>query len=113
MNRRGMGTTAGPAGCYASVLHYLKAAADMGAAAAKADGAAAVARMKAMPTDDDCFGAGRIREDGRKIHPSYLFEVKSPAESKAPWDYYKLLQTTPADEAFRPLNEGGCPLVRS
>ena len=57
------------AGCYASVLHYLKAAADMGAAAAKADGAAAVARMKAMPTDDDCFGAGRIREDGRKIHP--------------------------------------------
>jgi branched-chain amino acid transport system substrate-binding protein len=101
------------AGCYASVLHYLKAAADMGAAAAKADGAAAVARMKAMPTDDDCFGAGRIREDGRKIHPSYLFEVKTPAESKAPWDYYKLLQTTPAEEAFRPLSEGGCPLVRS
>jgi branched-chain amino acid transport system substrate-binding protein len=101
------------AGCYASVLHYLKAVSDMGVAAAKADGAAAVSRMKAMPTDDDCFGQGRIREDGRKIHPSYLFEVKAPAESRAPWDYYKLLQTTPAEEAFRPLNEGGCPLVRS
>jgi branched-chain amino acid transport system substrate-binding protein len=101
------------AGCYSAVLHYLKAAADMGAAQAKADGAAAVGRMKAMPTDDDCFGAGSIRADGRKIHPSYLFEVKTPSESKGPWDYYKLLQTTPAEEAFRPLAEGGCPLVRS
>ncbi|SDB18748.1 ABC transporter substrate-binding protein [Belnapia rosea] len=101
------------AGCYSAVLHYLKTAADMGAAQAKADGAATVARMKAMPTDDDCFGAGRIREDGRKLHPSYLFEVKTPAESKGAWDYYKLLQTTPAEEAFRPLNEGSCPLVRS
>ena len=85
----------------------------MGVAAAKADGAAAVARMKAMPTEDDCFGQGRIRPDGRKIHPAYLFEVKKPEESKGPWDYYKLLQTTPADEAFRPLAEGGCALVRS
>ena len=101
------------AGFYAGTLHYLKAVADMGAAAAKADGAAAVARMKAMPTDDDCFGRGGIRADGRKIHPAYLFEVKKPEESKGPWDYYKLLQTTPADEAFRPLAEGGCPLVRS
>ncbi|MCB4822786.1 ABC transporter substrate-binding protein [Roseicella aerolata] len=101
------------AGCYSAVLHYLKAAADMGVAQAKASGTEAVARMKAMPTDDDCFGAGSIRADGRKIHPSYLFEVKSPAESKGAWDYYKLLQTTPAEEAFRPLAEGGCPLVRS
>jgi branched-chain amino acid transport system substrate-binding protein len=101
------------AGCYAAVLHYLKAAADMGAAQAKASGAEAVARMKAMPTDDDCFGAGSIRADGRKIHPSYLFEVKAPNESKGAWDYYKLLQTTPAEEAFRPLAEGACPLVRS
>ncbi|MFT8244451.1 ABC transporter substrate-binding protein [Roseomonas sp. BN140053] len=101
------------AGCYASVLHYLKAAADMGAAAAKASGTEAVARMKAMPTDDDCFGAGSIRADGRKLHPAYLFEVKAPAESKAPWDYYKLLQTTPAEEAFRPVSEGGCSLIRS
>ena len=73
----------------------------------------AVARMKAMPTDDDCFGPGRIREDGRKLHPSYLFEVKKPEESRGKYDYYKLLQTTPADEAFRPMNEGGCPFIRS
>ena len=102
-----------PAGCYGAALHYLKAVADMGAAAAKADGRAAVARMKAMPTDDDAFGPGRIREDGRKIHPVYLFEVKSPAESRAPYDYYKVAATTAAEEAFRPLNEGGCALVRS
>jgi branched-chain amino acid transport system substrate-binding protein len=101
------------AGCYGAVLHYLKAAADMGVAAAKASGAEAVNRMKAMPTDDDAFGAGSIRPDGRALHPVYLFEVKKPEESKGPWDYYKLLQTTPADQAFRPLSEGGCPLVRS
>jgi branched-chain amino acid transport system substrate-binding protein len=101
------------AGTYAGALHYLKAVADMGVAAAKADGAAAVARMKAIPTDDDCFGKGSIRADGRKLHPAYLFEVKTPAESRGPWDYYKLLQTTPGDEAFRPLAEGNCPLVRS
>jgi len=101
------------AGCYSSVLHYLKAAADMGAAAAKASGADAVARMKAMPTEDDCFGAGSIRADGRKLHPAYLFEVKTPEESKGPWDYYKLVQTTPADQAFRPLSEGGCSLIRT
>src|SRR5215213_2206544 len=101
------------AGCYAGTLHYLKAVADMGVQAAKASGTDAVNRMKAMPTDDDCFGQGSIRADGRKIHPAYLFEVKTPQESKGPWDYYKLLQTTPAEEAFRPLAEGGCPLVRS
>jgi len=98
---------------YSCTLHYLKAVADMGVAAAKASGVDAVNRMKAMPTDDDAFGPGRIREDGRKLCPSYLFEVKKPSESKAPWDYYKLLQTTPAEEAFRPMNEGGCSLVRS
>ncbi|MBC9206612.1 ABC transporter substrate-binding protein [Roseomonas aerophila] len=101
------------AGCYASVLHYLKAVADMGAAAAKASGADAVARMKAMPTDDDCFGQGSIRADGRKLHPAFLFEVKTPAESKGPWDYYKLLQTTSAEDAWRPLSEGGCSLIRT
>jgi branched-chain amino acid transport system substrate-binding protein len=98
---------------YSAALHYLKAVADMGVAASKASGVDVVNRMKAMPCDDDAFGPGRIREDGRKLCPSYLFEVKTPAESKAPWDYYKLVQTTPAEEAFRPLNEGGCPLVRS
>jgi branched-chain amino acid transport system substrate-binding protein len=101
------------AGNYSATLHYLKAVAGMGVAAAKASGAEVVARMKAMPTDDDAFGPGRIREDGRKLHPAYLFEVKKPEESRGAWDYYKLLQTTPADEAFRPVGEGGCPLVRS
>lgn len=101
------------AGCYSAALHYLKAAAEMGVAAAKADGAAAVARMKAMPTDDDALGAGSIRADGRKLHPCYLFEVKAPGESRGPWDYYKVLATTPADQAFRPMAEGGCALVRS
>ena len=101
------------AGCYAAVLHYLKAVDAMGFAAAKASGAAAVEKMKSMPTSDDCFGEGTIRPDGRKIHPAYLFQVKKPAESKGPWDYYTLINTIPADQAFRPLAEGGCPLVRT
>jgi branched-chain amino acid transport system substrate-binding protein len=101
------------AGNYSCTLHYLKAVQAMGAAAAKADGAATVAQMKKMPTDDDCFGPGRIREDGRKIHPAYLFEVKKPSESTQPWDLYKLIGTTPAEEAFRPLSEGACPLVKA
>lgn len=101
------------AGCYAGALHYLKAVADLGVSDAKRSGAAAVARMKAMPTDDDAFGPGRIREDGRKLHPSYLFEVKKPEESRGAWDYYKLLATTPADGAFRPMADGGCPFVRA
>ncbi|MBL6082513.1 ABC transporter substrate-binding protein [Belnapia sp. T18] len=100
------------AGCYSAVLHYLKAVADMGPAAAKADGRAVVARMKAMPTDDDCFGPGRIREDGRKLHPAYLFEAKKPSESKGRWDGLKLVATTPADEAFRPPSEGSCALIK-
>ena len=98
---------------YSGALHYLKAIADMGVAASKASGAEVVARMKAIPCDDDAFGAGSIRADGRKLCPSYLFEVKAPSESRGPYDYYKLLQTTPANEAFRPMNEGNCPLVRA
>ncbi|GIX09328.1 ABC transporter substrate-binding protein [Elioraea sp.] len=105
--------TMAQAGCYAAVLHYLKAVEAMGVAAAKASGSKAVERMKAMPTSDDCFGEGTIRPDGRKIHPAYLFQVKAPAESKGPWDYYKLLNTIPANEAFRPITEGNCPLVRT
>ena len=101
------------AGNYSGTLHYLKAVNGMGGPAAAMDGRAVVARMKAIPTDDDCFGVGRIREDGRKIHPSYLFEVKSPSESTQEWDQYKLISTTPAEEAFRPIGEGGCPLVKS
>jgi branched-chain amino acid transport system substrate-binding protein len=96
------------AGVYAAVLHYLKAVDKIGGAT---DGKAVVAAMKAMPTDDPLFGHGVIRPDGRKIHPMYLFQVKAPAESKGPWDYYKLLATIPAEQAFRPLKDGGCPLV--
>jgi branched-chain amino acid transport system substrate-binding protein len=99
------------AGVYSATLHYLKTAQEMGIAEAKKDGAATVVRMKSMPTDDDCFGAGKIRVDGRVIHPSFLWEVKTPSASKYPWDYYTLLATTPADQAFRPLADGKCSLA--
>ena len=98
-------------GNYSGVLHYLKAVKQIGVARAKGSGRAAMEAMRAMPTDDDCFGPGAIRVDGRVIHPAYLFQVKTPSESKSAGDVYKLVATTPADEAFRPLNEGGCPLV--
>jgi branched-chain amino acid transport system substrate-binding protein len=101
------------AGNYGVMIHYLKAVADMGVAAAKADGRATVARMKAMPTDDDCFGPGRIREDGRALHPVYLLEAKTPAESKHSWDVAKVIAVTSMEEAFRPLSEGHCPLVKA
>ena len=95
------------AGVYASTLHYLKAVDKVGSAS---DGRAVVAAMKSIPTDDPLFGKGTIRQDGRKMHPMYLFEVKRPDESKGAWDYYKLLSTIPAEQAFRPLGEGGCKL---
>jgi len=98
------------AGCYSAALHYFKAVAAMGVAEAKASGVATVARMKTIPTSDDAFGEGTIRSDGRKLHPCYLFQVKTPAESSGRWDYYKLLATTPAAEAFRPLADGNCTL---
>jgi branched-chain amino acid transport system substrate-binding protein len=101
------------AGDYAVTLHYLKTVADMGVAAAKADGRAVVERMKRMPTDDDCFGQGRIREDGRALHPCYLLEAKKPSESKQSWDVAKVIAVTPMEEAFRPLEEGHCPLVKA
>jgi branched-chain amino acid transport system substrate-binding protein len=96
------------AGVYAGVIHYLKAV-DAGKTD---DGTKVVAKMKELPTDDILFGKGSIRADGRKIHPAYLFEVKKPAESKGPYDYYQVAATIPANEAFRPLNEGDCPLVK-
>lgn len=100
------------AGCYAGTLHFLKTVAAMGVTAAKASGAELVNRMKAMPVEDDLFGRTEIRADGRRLLPSYLLEVKSPQESTGPWDYYKLVQTTPANAAFRPLSESACPLIR-
>ncbi len=96
------------AGVYSGVTHYLKAVAALKSAA---DGKAVVAEMKKLPTDDPLFGKGSVRADGRTIHPAYLFEVKKPEESKYPGDYYKLRATIPADEAFRPLKDGNCPLV--
>ena len=68
--------------------------------------------MKEIPTDDPLFGKGTIEANGRKIHPGYLFEVKKPSESKGPWDYYKLIATIPADEAFTPLSKSTCSLLK-
>ena len=96
------------AGVYASVLHYLKAV----EATKSKDPKVVMAKMKEMPSDDPLFGKGKIRADGRHVHDMYLFEVKKPEESKGPWDYYKTLATIPADQAFRPLDQGGCPLVK-
>jgi len=96
------------AGVYSAILHYLKAV----EAGKTDDGTKTVAKMKEMPTDDPLFGKGHIRIDGRKIHPAYLVEVKKPSESKGPYDYYKIRATIPAEQAFRPLNEGGCSLVK-
>jgi branched-chain amino acid transport system substrate-binding protein len=96
------------AGVYGAVLHYLKA---VEALRSDADGRATVAKMKEMPTDDPLFGKGTIRSDGRKVHDMYLLEVKKPEESKGPWDYMKVRATIAAAEAFRPLKDGGCPLV--
>jgi branched-chain amino acid transport system substrate-binding protein len=105
---KGLYPTMVHAGVYSAVTHYLKAVAEL---KSDADGKAVVAKMKSMPTDDKLFGKGEVRADGRKIHPMYLFEVKKPSESKGPFDYYKLRATIPAEEAFRPLKDGGCPLV--
>ena len=106
---KGIHPTMVHAGVYASLLHYFKA---VEALKSDSDGAKIVDKMKEMPTDDPLFGKGSIRVDGRKIHPAYLVEVKKPAESKGAWDYYKIRTTIPADQAFRPLADGGCPLVK-
>ena len=105
---KGIHPTMVHAGVYSAVTHYLKAV----EAIKSDDGTKVIAQMKAMPTDDPLFGKGSIRVDGRKIHPAYLVEVKKPAESKGAWDYYKVRTTIPADQAFRPLADGGCPLVK-
>ena len=96
------------AGVYSGLIHYLKA---LQVLKDTKDGAKIVAKMKEMPTDDPLFGKGSIRMDGRKIHPMYLYEVKRPQESKSEWDVYNHLATIPAEQAFRPIDQGGCPLV--
>lgn len=100
--------TSAQAGVYSSVLHYLKAV----EATKSKDSTAVMAKMKEMPIDDALFGKGSIRPDGRAIHPMYLFEVKKPEESKGEWDLYKTVATIPTEEAFRPMADGGCPLVK-
>jgi branched-chain amino acid transport system substrate-binding protein len=108
VDRPGKFPTSGHAGVYSAVLHYLKAVA---ALKSDADGKAIVAKMKDMQTDDPLFGKGSIRLDGRKVHPAYLFEVKKPEESKYPGDVYNLRATIPAEEAFRPMKDGRCPMM--
>jgi branched-chain amino acid transport system substrate-binding protein len=105
---RGIHPTMIHAGVYSAVTHYLKAIDTL----KTDDGTKVIAKMKETPTDDPLFGKGTIRPDGRKLHPAYLFEVKKPSESKGPWDYYKTRATIPADQAFRPLADGGCELVK-
>ena len=101
----------GQAGAYSAVRHYLKAVAAVGPAEAKASGRAVVARMKQIPIEDDVLTNARIRDDGRVVSDVYLFEVKQPAESKSEWDLYKIRAKLGPDEAWRPMSEGGCPLV--
>ena len=96
-------------GVYSAVIHYLRAVEALGS---HADGKAVIAKMKELPTEDRLMGKGYVRIDGRKIHPMYLFEVKKPEESKAPWDYYKQLASIPAEEAWRPLDQSECALVK-
>ncbi|MCD2165808.1 ABC transporter substrate-binding protein [Comamonas koreensis] len=95
-------------GAYSSVKHYLKAV----EAAGSTDAKAVMAKMREMPINDVFTKNGRLREDGMMVHDMYLFQVKSPQESKAPWDYYKVISTVPADKAFLPLSESACPLVK-
>ena len=106
--RSGKFPTMVQAGVYSAITHYLKSVAALKSAG---DGKAVVAEMKKLPTDDPLFGKGTVRADGRKVHPAYLLEVKAPSESKYPGDFYNVRATIPADQAFRPLKEGGCPLV--
>ncbi|UFW42323.1 ABC transporter substrate-binding protein [Bradyrhizobium sp. WSM471] len=97
------------AGTYGAVMHFLKAA----GAAGTLDGPAVAAKMREMPVNDLMTKGGKIRRDGRLVRDMYLFQVKSPEESKYAFDYYKLLATIPKEEAFRPMDEGGCPLVQN
>jgi branched-chain amino acid transport system substrate-binding protein len=112
-NTKGIPPNMGQAGAYSAVTHYLKAVADLGAAEAKKSGRAVVARMKQLPINDDVLTNARVREDGRVVSDVYLFEVKSPEESKSEWDLYKVKRKLGPDQAWRSLSAGGCPLVKS
>jgi branched-chain amino acid transport system substrate-binding protein len=101
------------AGQYSCVSQYLKSVAAVGVEKAKASGSAVLDNMRAKPFDDPLFGRMNIRLDGQVLHDLYLFQVKSPSQSKEPWDYLTLRRTIPAEQAFRPLDQGGCPLVHS
>jgi branched-chain amino acid transport system substrate-binding protein len=98
------------AGVYAGVRHYLKALEALGGN--PHDGVKVVEKMKSIPTEDELFGKGEIQPNGRTIHSAYLFEVKKPSESKGPWDFYKLVGTVPGDQAFTPLSESKCALLK-
>jgi branched-chain amino acid transport system substrate-binding protein len=106
--RMGKAPSANQAGVYSATLAYLKAV----AATDSDDAHLVVPQMKKAPFDDPLFGQMSIRPDGRALHNMYLFEVKAPEESKAPYDYYKLVDTIPGDQAFRPMAEGNCPMVK-
>ena len=106
--RRKRPPTTAQAGVYSSVLHYLKAV----KAAGTTDAAAVIKVMKETPINDMFAKNGKIREDGRMVHDMYLFEVKKPSESKGRWDYYKLVGTVPGSDAFQPLEQSRCPLVK-
>ncbi len=101
------------AGCYSAVWHYLKAVAAMGPDKAKASGRAAVEQMKALPVSDPLYGTGIVRADGKHVHANYVWETKSPAESKGEWDQFKLLATIPRDQAFQPMAALGCAFVKT
>ena len=100
--------TMNQASTYSATLHYLKAV----QAAGTRDTKPVLAKMRETPVRDAFTDNGVLREDGRMVHSMFLFEVKKPEESKGPWDYYKVLAEVPADQAFRPLKDGGCPLVK-
>jgi branched-chain amino acid transport system substrate-binding protein len=106
--RHGAMPTGAQAAVYSGITHYLKAVAAVGTR----DTGAVLKQMRATPVDD-FFGRGaRIREDGKLMHDFYVFEVKKPEESKGPWEYYKLLATVPASEAYPPVSESECPLLK-
>jgi branched-chain amino acid transport system substrate-binding protein len=108
LDRHGRIPTAAQASVYSAIRHYLRAIEAAGTDAALP----VMAKMREIPVDDFYARGGRLREDGRLLHDMYFVQVKTPAESTGPWDYYKVLATIPGEQAFRPAGEDGCPLIR-